>query len=47
MNAAINGVFTLLSILWNGIYSNPYISFPIFVGILGIVASVVKQARGE
>lgn len=47
MNDAINGIFTLLNILFNGIYTNPYIAFPLLVGIMGIIASLVKQSRGE
>ena len=47
MNNAIEGVFNLLSIVFNGIYNTPIIAFPIFVGIMGIVASLVKQSRGE
>lgn len=47
MNDAINGVFNLLSIVFNGIYNTPILAFPMFVAIMGIIASIVKQSRGE
>lgn len=44
---AIDFIFELLVSLWNVIYNNWILAFPIAIGLLTLVVSLVKQARGE
>lgn len=44
---AVDFIFDQLINLWNIIYNNWILAFPIAIGVLTLVSDLVKQARGE